>query len=56
MHTLCQALVLDARDAKMNKIIFSFGLVGEKGLQAKDYLLYNVRCVKMRVMQRTSGP
>lgn len=52
MHILC----LDARDAKMNKIIFSFGLVGEKGLQAKDYLLYNVRCVKMRVMQRTSGP
>lgn len=47
MHILC----LDARDAKMNKIIFSFGLVGEKGLQAKDYLLYNVRCVKMRVMQ-----
>lgn len=55
MHTLCQALVLDARDAEMNKI-FSLGLVGEKGLQAKDYLLYNVRCIKMKVMQRTLGP
>lgn len=40
---------LDARDAKMN-IIFSPGLVGEKGLQAKD-----VRCAKIESYAKYFG-